>query len=281
MQVLMDTSAAAFYPQGETRPRSLTAEQVRAITRADAQAWLKRLITGAPIEVAIVGDVDRETATRLVARYAGALPARPRIGDKTLANLRHLTRPPGPIRVGESIDALTPQAGVLAGFFGADLRDLRDTRLLGMAARVLSTRMHKTIRQDRQLVYSIRAASEPAIVYPGFGFFVAIAPTEPVKAPALVTALEETYAEFAKDGPTADELTVAKKQIANLLDEEMKTPDFWVGRLATMDYRGVALDDVLDAPAQYEAFTAEQIKEAFVRHDRPASRFSVVITPKS
>jgi len=281
MQVLMDTSAAAFYPQGETRPRSLTAEQVRAITRTDAQAWLKRLITGAPIEVAVVGDVDRETATRLVARYAGALPARPRIGDKTLANLRHLTRPPGPIRVGESIDALTPQAGVLAGFFGADLRDLRDTRLLNMAARVLSTRMHKTIRQDRQLVYSIRAASEPAIVYPGFGFFVAIAPTEPVKAPALVTALEETYAEFAKDGPTADELTVAKKQIANLLDEEMKTPDFWMGRLATMDYRGLALDDVLDAPVQYQAFTAEQIKEAFVRHDRPASRFSVVITPKS
>jgi zinc protease len=281
MQVLMDTSAAVLYPTGETRPRSLTVEQVKAITRQDAQAWLKRLVTGAPIEVAVVGDVDRETATRLVARYVGSLPARPRIDDKTLTNLRHLSRPQGPIRVGESITALTPQAGVLAGFYGSDLRDLRDTRLLNVAARVLSTRMHKTIRQDRQLVYSIRAASEPAIIYPGFGFFVSIAPTEPAKAPALLTALEETYAAFAKDGPTADELTVAKKQIANLLDEEMKTPDFWIGRLSTLDYRGSRLDDVLDAPAQYEGFTAAQIQEAFVRHDRPESRFSVVITPKS
>jgi zinc protease len=281
MQVLMDTSMAALYPPGETRPRSLTAQQVGAITRPDAQAWLKRLITDSPIEVAVVGDVDRETATRLVARYVGALAARPRIGDKTLASLRSLARPQGPIRVGESIDALTPQAAVLTGFFGADLRDIRDTRLLNMAARVLSTRMLKTIRQDKQLVYSIRASSEPAVVYPGFGFFVAIAPTEPAKAPALAAAVEEAYAAFAKDGPTPDELEVARKQIANLLDEEMKTPDFWLGRLSVLDYRGLGLDDVLDAPAQYQAFTGAQIQAAFVQHDRPEARFQVVITPRS
>ena len=281
MQMLMDASMTAIYPAGETRPKSLTADQVRAITRPAAQAWLKRLIVDAPIEVAVVGDVDRETATRLVSRYVGALPARPRIGDKTLWNLRAIARPQGPIRVGESIDALTPQAAVLSGFFGADLRNIRDTRLLNMAARVLSTRMHKTIRQDKQLVYSIRASSDPAVVYPGFGFFVAIAPTEPVKAQALAAAVEDTYAEFAKDGPTPDELAVARKQMENLLDEEMKTPDFWLGRLASLDYRGLGLDDLLQAPSQYQQFTAKEIQEAFVRHDRPEARFRVVITPRS
>jgi zinc protease len=281
MQVLMDASMTAIYPAAETRPKSLTTEQVRAITRPAAQAWLKRLIVDAPIEVAVVGDVDREAATRLVSRYVGALPARPRISDKTLWNLRAIARPQGPIRVGESIDALTPQAAVLTGFFGADLRNIRDTRLLNMAARVLSTRMHKTIRQDKQLVYSIRAASDPAVVYPGFGFFVAIAPTEPAKAQALAAAVEDTYAEFAKDGPTPEELTVARKQMANLLDEEMKTPDFWLGRLASLDYRGLALDDLVQAPSQYQQFTAQEIQEAFVRHDRPEARFRVVITPRS
>ena len=281
MQVLMDASMTAIYPAGETRPKSLTADQVRAIARPAAQAWLKHLIVDAPIEVAVVGDVDRETATRLVSRYVGALPARPRIGDKTLWNLRAIARPQGPIRVGESIDALTPQAAVLSGFFGADLRNIRDTRLLNMAARVLSTRMHKTIRQDKQLVYSIRASSDPAVVYPGFGFFVAIAPTEPVKAQALAAAVEDTYAEFAKDGPTPDELAVARKQMENLLDEEMKTPDFWLGRLANLDYRGLGLDDLLQAPSQYQQFTAKEIQEAFVRHDRPEARFRVVITPRS
>src|SRR5262249_45384118 len=76
-----DTHRAPIYPQGEVRPRSLTLEQVRAITRPAAQAWLRRLITDAPIEVAVVGDVDRDTATHLVARYLGSLAPRPRIGD--------------------------------------------------------------------------------------------------------------------------------------------------------------------------------------------------------
>jgi zinc protease len=281
MQVLMDTSRAVIYPPGEVRPRSLTVEQVRAITRPATQAWLRRLITEAPIEVAVVGDVDRDPATRLVARYLGALPARPRIGDKTLADLRSLARPRGPISVGESIEVLTPQGAVLAGFFGADLRDVRDTRLLNLAARVLTTRMTKTLREDRQLVYGIGASSEPAVIYPGFGLFAAIAPTEPAKAPALATAVEEMYADFAKDGATPEELAVAKKQTANILDEVLKTPNFWLTRLSTLDYRGLALDDLLDAPAQYERFTAQEVQDAFARYDRPEARFRFVITPRS
>ena len=281
MQVLMDTSRAAIYPRGEVRPRPLTIEQVRAITQSAAQAWLRRLIAEAPIEVAVVGDVDRDTATRLVARYLGALPARPRIDDKTLIDLRTLARPQGPINVGESIEALTPQGAVLAGFFGADLRDVRDTRLLNLAARVLTTRMTKTLREDRQLVYSIGASSEPAVIYPGFGLFAATAPTEPAKAPALATAVEEMYAEFAKDGVTPEELAVAKKQTANILEEALKNPSFWLTRLSTLDYRGIPIDELLDAPAAYERFTARDVHDAFARYDRPEARFRFVVTPRS
>ncbi len=280
MQALRETSAAAIYPPGEVRTKPLTVEQVRALTRPAAQAWLRRLITEAPIEAAVVGDVDRETATRLAMKYLGALPARPRISDKTLADLRAIPRPQGPISVAESIDALTPQAAVFAGFFGADLRDVRDTRLLNVASRVLTTRMTKSIREERQLVYSIGASSEPAVAYPGFGFFAAIAPTDPGKAPALAAAVEDMYAGFAKDGPTPDELAVAKKQTANFLDETLKTPNFWLSRLSTLDYRGLGLDDLLDAPAQYQRFTAREIQEAFARYDRPDARFRFVITPR-
>jgi len=280
MQVLMDTSAAAIYPPVETRTKSLTAEQVRALTLPAAQAWLRRLITDAPVEVAVVGDIEREAATRLVTRYLGALPARPRIGDKTLTSLRTIARPAGAINIAESVVVLTPQAAVMSGFFGADLRDVRDTRLLNMAARILTTRMTKTIREERQLVYSIGASSDPATVYPGFGFFSATAPTEPAKAQELAATVDTMYGDFAKEGPTPEELTVAKKQTATLLDEVFKTPDFWRSRLATLDYRGLTLDDLLDAPAQYERFTGQELQEAFVRYNRPETRFRFIITPR-
>ena len=280
MQVLATTSAAAIYPVDETRPKSLTAEQVKALGRDAAQAWLRRLIATAPVEVAAVGDIDREAATRLVTRYLGALPARPRIGDKTLSDLRTISRPRGPIVVEESIDARTPQAAVFAGFFGVDLSNVRDTRLLNVAARVLSTRMMKTIREGRQLVYSIGASSEPAVVYPGFGLFAAVAPTDPGKAPALAAAVEDMYAELAKAGPTADELAVAQRQMTNLLDEILKDPSFWSSRLATLDYRGQKIDDVLGARAAYQGFTADEVRDGFARYDRPEARLRFVITPK-
>jgi zinc protease len=280
MQVLAIATAEAIYPRDETRPKALTAEQVQAVGRDSAQAWLRQLIARAPIEVAAVGDVDLETATRLVARYLGSLPARPRISDKTLADLRSIPRAAGPVKVAEAIDARTPQAAVFAGFFGTDLANVRDTRLLNVAARVLSTRMTKTIREDKQLVYSIGASSEPAIVFPGFGLFASAAPTDPAEATALSSAVEDMFAEFARTGPTADELAVAKKQMANLLDEVLKAPDFWSGRVGTLDYRGTRLDDLLDARAQYEQFTAEDVRDAFARYDRPDARISVVITPR-
>ena len=141
--------------------------------------------------------------------------------------------------------------------------------------------MLKTIREEKGLVYSIRASSDAAVVYPGFGRFVAVAPTDPGKAPALATAVEEMYATFAKDGPTEEELTVAKKQTATLLDEIMKTPDYWSGHLSTLEYRGVGLDEVLAAPAQYAGFTAREIRDTFARYDRPDARFRFVITPRS
>jgi len=136
------------------------------------------------------------------------------------------------------------------------------------------------IREARQLVYSIGASSEPAVIYPGFGLFAAVAPTDPVKAPVLAAAVEEMYAELAKAGPTADELAVAKRQMANLLDEILKDPSFWSSRLAALDYRGQKIDDVLGARAGYEAFTADEVRDGFARYDRPEARLRFIITPK-
>ena len=52
----------------------LTAEQVRALTRDTVERRLVELIARAPIEVAVVGDIDRATATDLVASAARRWP---------------------------------------------------------------------------------------------------------------------------------------------------------------------------------------------------------------
>ena len=277
---LAEAEAAAFYPAAEARLQPLTQPQLDRLTRDAAQAWIRQLVARAPIEVAVVGDVDRERAAALVARYLGSLPARPRIDDKVLRELRAVPRPPGPIRVTRPVATRTDQAQVLDGFFGADVQNTLDSRLLVMAARIMSVRLNKTIREERQLVYSIGAGSRPGDAYPGFGRFATQAPTEPAKAAALGGALDEMVSAFAATGPTADEMVVAKRQMANLLDEITKTLDFWLDRLATLDYRGLSLDDIARIGADYQGFTADQVRETFARYARPEARFRIAVVPE-
>ena len=109
------------------------------------------------------------------------------------ADLRKIHRPTGPRIVEKTIDTPTDQAFVYSGFYGADESNRDDVRALGMAARVLSTRMIKEVREEGQLVYSIGAQSRPGTTYPGFGVFSANATTDPEKVPALVSKLASMY----------------------------------------------------------------------------------------
>jgi zinc protease len=278
--VLGEALADAIYPPAELRTRPLTAAQVRAITREAAQAWLDRLLASAPIEVSVVGDIERERALELVTRYLSALAARPRIGSDTLAALRAIERPVGPLTGTRSVSTATSQAFVLDGFFGADVTNVRDTRLLALAARVLSTRMNRIVREERQLVYSIHAVSRPAAEYPGYGLFVAQAPTDPGKTTALADTLEELFTVFAAEGPSAEEIRVARAQIDNALAEALAGPDFWSERLASLDYRGSRLDDIMEARERYAAMTAAEVREAFARYYTPGARVRIIVTPE-
>jgi zinc protease len=276
--VMRDAMDETFYP-GVASMQPLTEGDVERQDAAAATAWLRRLVARSPIEVAVVGDLDLGIARDLLLRYVGSLPVRARIGADTLEGLRKVERPKGPLQVRREVETQTPQAVVMDGFFGADRKDRADVRRLNLAARILSTRMIDVIREQKQLVYSIGAMSRPSDAYPGFGMFAAQAPTDPAKAEALGTALEEMYVAFEEGGPTEDELKTAKKQVANTLDEVMRTPGFWLEQLADLDYRGTRLADVLEMPAAYQAITAAEVRETFGRYHVPEARFRLEVVP--
>lgn len=276
---LREVQAEAFYPAGETRLRPLTEAQARALGREAVQGWLRDLSARAPIEVAVVGDIDRARAAELVTRYLGALPPRPRIGAATLSALRGVPRPDGPVRVTRTVATRTDQAWVEGGFFGPDLVSVRDTRLLALASRVLTTRMNRVIREERQLVYSIGAFLRPGDAYPGLGIFAAQAPTDPTKAEALAGAVEAMFAAFAVEGPTAEELDVARRQLHNQIEEDMQGPDFWTARLGVLEYRGLSLDDVARLAVDLQGYRAEEVREAFARYAQPGASFRLVVLP--
>ncbi len=277
--LLDDAVGETFFGKDAVRLRPLEREQADRIGMAAAQTWLRTALKTQPIEVAVVGDVEPDAALALVAKYLGALPARPRMTSTTFADLRRLARPKGPIDVERPIDVKTSEAFVYDGFFGPDATERDDARRLELAAQVLTSRMIAEIRERRQLVYSVRAASQPAAIFPGFGTFGVRVPTDPAKGAELAGALEEMFAAFAKDGPTDEEIDVAKRQTAVRLDEEHGTAAFWLGVLGTLDYRGGNLDEVVGASAAYQKITASEVHDAFAKRYVPENRFRFVVTP--
>jgi zinc protease len=215
----------------------------------------------------------------LVTRYLGSLPARERISAATLDDLRKIAKVPGPRTTQREVTTATKLAVVVDGFYGADMDNVVDTRCLQLASRILSTRMTQTIREKEQLAYSPNCGHRPGVDFPGFGLFIAAIPTEPAKVDRLVQVVDEMFAAFAKDGPTEEEMTTVRKQVANAIDEQMKEPGFWTGRLSQLSYRDTKLNDIMNSAEENQKYTAEQIKDTFNKYYKPEAVVKVVIKP--
>ncbi len=281
MMTGMQLAQGVAFPPEAVRTQPLTISQVDGVGDAAAvQAWLDKLIAESPIEVAIVGDLPKDRALELVAQYIGSLSKRPRVSKSLYRELRTLKRPAGPRRVEQSIKTETPKAFVFSGFYGADESSVLDKRTLSLAAIALSTRMNKEIREKEQLVYSIQAGSRPATTYPGFGMVSAAAPTKPAEAGKLVKKIAAMYAQMAADGVTEEELTVAKKQVAVTIEQQMRSPVFWLSRLSEMTFYDRNLDDIAAIAGAYQAITAKRVHETFRRFYSPEKSIVVVVKPQ-
>ncbi|MCH7791624.1 MAG: insulinase family protein [Planctomycetes bacterium] len=268
----------AVFPDGNNPLAALDEPRIASITRDDAQAWLDRIIAQGPIEVAIVGDIDRQTALELVRDYIGTVPTRPRITPDTFADQRCIERPVGPRVLRREIPTESEQAIALAGFYNCDRNDTPNRRRMTMAADVLTARLLDIVREDEQLAYNPSASSGVGVVYPGFGLFFAAAFTDPDRADELIDAINTIFDDFAADGPTPEEMTRSKKKLATRLEEQMRTPTFWSRTLAELDYRGTDLDVVLEDPEAFQRLTADEVVRAFRSFHTQENRIEVVVT---
>lgn len=273
--VLQDT----VYPEDAPQARSLTVAQLERLTMRSAQAWLDRLVATAPIEVSIVGDIQLDDAMDLARMYLASLPPRAPM-DPDRASAFPAVPPPESDRGAEvTIRTQTPAAGVVAGFLASDGGALRETRLLQLASRTLSSRLIEQLREKDRLVYSIGAQLLPGEAFPGYGILLAGSATDPARAVELADGIEAIFAAFAGQGPTEEELATAKAQMAKTLSEVMEEPGYWASQLSTLRKRGRSLDDFTTALEAYASFTRDEVQENFARyHARPKVR--VIVRPE-
>lgn len=258
----------------------MSIEQLDALSRSAAQEWMKRLCDTAPIEVAVVGDIKLEDATNLIARYVGSLPQRPRSADR-LDPLRTLKRGPGPWERHVNVETMTPRAMVLTGFPTCDGNNIEHVRAMSIATNILTSRLIQRVREELALVYSIRANQQTSFSFRNASMLGSGAPCDPSKVEEVLTEVGKILKDFAESGPTDDEVTNAKKQIINNIDENEKEPRFWLGFLSHLNLHDRSLAEQKGKKAAYEAFTPAQIRDIYRQYyaENKMLRVSAVPVP--
>lgn len=263
----------------DPRHALLTQEQVEKLQLEDGQQWLNQLLKTAPIEVAIVGDIDRGQALSLALKYLGSLPERPR-SDPELKKLRKIVLKKGPLESTIEVETITPRAVALVGWRGADWKDVKERRVLQLAAQILSSRLLEEVREKRGLTYSIGCRNQPAKAYQGMGSFAAMFTADPDKIIEAARLTRQVIEQLMEEGPTDAEMNTVHTQIRNQLETSLKEPGFWVDVLSDLDYHGTKLSDVKEVLEKLTSYTRSDVLEVLKKYIQEDRRIQVIAVPK-
>lgn len=271
-----DVVTRAFYAnlfEGHpySKPPDGEADGVRRISRDDLVEFHRRYFSGANAVVALVGDLSRAEAESLAAEVVGSLPQGQ--AAETVAAVPERS-------AGAQVDIRFPsnQSHLLMGQPGVSRHDpdyfplYVGNHILGGSG--LISRLSVAIREQRGLAYSVYSYFLPMR---DRGPFIIGLQTRNDQTELAERLARETVAQFVAEGPTAEELEAAKKNITGgfplLIDSNRKI----AGNLLNMAFYDLPLNYLETYSDRIDAVTAEQIRDAFRRRVDPERLVRVIV----
>jgi zinc protease len=261
--------ATALYP-GHPYGGLATPESIARITRADLVAFHQANFIAAGAVVSIIGDVTRTEAEEIARRLTEALPA-----GAAAAPLPPVQQPG---RATLKVSHPATQAHIRVGLPAIGRTDpdyfalLVGNYTLGGGGFV--SRLMKEVREKRGYAYSVYSYFAPRVLA---GPFEIGLQTKREQAEDALKVVDEVLTRFLAEGPSAEELAAAKK---NLIDGQALRIDSnakLLGYLSLIGFYGLPLDYLDRFPRQVDAVTRDDVKAAFRRHVKPEHLVTVII----
>ena len=206
-QLLVENTYPVGHPYSWTVIGSM--KDLDAASMADVQEWFKTYYGPNNITLVLAGDITPEEARKKVEKYYGDIPPGPPIAKQEAWVAKRTGTHRG------MVQDRVPQ-GRLYRVWNVPQFGTRDEALLDLAAQVFGR--GKTSRLYKRLVYRDQTATSATASNDGneiggqFDYTLTAKPGDGNMARAEKAA-EEEFARFLKDGPSAEELALAKTQI--------------------------------------------------------------------
>lgn len=265
---------ALYHDHPYAHPEDGMLETVAGLQPDDLKQFHKNHYVAANAIVVIVGDVDRKQAEHLAETVLGGLPVGSKPGEippvtlPTAASQQHIEFP-------------STQTHVLIGMPGTYRKDpdyfplYVGNHVLGGGSMV--SKLFDEVREKRGLAYGAYSMFGPLYRQGPFTISLQTRNDQAVKALEVANA---TLKAFLDNGPSAAELSAAKKNITGGFALRTDTNAKLAEYITMIGFYQMPLDYLDQFQAKVEAVTAEQIKEAFQRRIRPEWLQTVTVGAK-
>jgi zinc protease len=245
------------HPYG--RLASGTLESVPKIDVADLKDYVRRVLARDTLRIAVVGDVDADTLGKLLDQTFGGLSAK-----ASLTPVPDVEAAKPPQRAYIPLDV--PQTVVTFGGPGFRRDDPNFmagyvvNHILGGGG--LSSRLYREVREKRGLAYSVY---ESLLWMDHSAVFVGNTGTRADRAGETVDAIDKEIRRIAEDGPTQEELDVAKSYLKGSQMLALDTSSKLASALLQYQLDKLPIDYIEKRNAIVDAVTLEDARKAAQR----------------
>ena len=250
----------------EPHRRSATTAEAEAVTFAAVRPWFSHLLTTAPLQLTVVGDIDEDAVLALARPYAASLGARrasssPHLGAaQELVLAKAQPMPAGVHRF--AVPGTVRRALIRIAWPTTDYYDIGRTRRLGMLAQVIDEHMRVRIREELGDAYSPFAYRFASETYAGHGFLLAQVGVAPEKAEIARAAILDIAATLVAKGVDPELLKRVRLPIVKSITVQRQQNQYWMGsvfdRAAVQPFRREWADTMEN---DYTAMTAQELSE--------------------
>ncbi len=208
----------------------------------DVKAWLAPHLVDAPIEIAIVGDLDVEETIAMVARTFGTLPKRREW--RTYDEHRNAPAPKAGLKQTHEIQTQVPKSLVLIFFPTTDGIDMLARRKQHMLNQIVNDRLRLEVRERLGAAYSPGSRAQPSTTMPGVGSIMIQAMSDPDKVDTLVDACLAVGDALATEGITDEEIDRLREPILNQRRDAKRTNGWWLQTMGRAQSDAAHLDSI-------------------------------------
>jgi zinc protease len=250
---------AAFPDHPYGRDSKGTLETVPNITAEDMREYVRRVFGWNEVKIAIVGDVDAQSAVALIDRAFGSLPQKNDLRPVETTALRGLGR-----RIVRTI--AVPQAVVTFGGPGIGRSDpdfmagYIVNHILGGGS--FSSRLYREVREKRGLAYGV---SDSLVWFKNAAITIGGTAVRAEKTGDAIAIIEQEIKRMAEDGPTAEELAKAKSYLKGAYALSLDTSSKIASQLVHIQNDNLGIDYIQRRDSLIDAVTIEDARRVAKR----------------